>query len=216
VLLRARDVGDPFGFVLLDSLSRLKPAELDENSADDMTGLCAPLQALAEELGVYILLVHHRGHSNDPSRAAAIGAARGSSAIGAVAQFAWTLDAVPGEPRQRVLRVSGNDLLEAEHYFQVAGEKAEPGAIHHFRLVDPLGELVARFEELIGVDEEVTTSELAWRIAGKRPQKKDDRPPGTAQKLAAALRERLERLDRIHVERPEQRGRPILIRRLEG
>ena len=200
VLAGAREAGDPFGLVVLDSLSRLKPPDADENSADDMTRVCAALQEIAESENVYVLLIHHRGHNADSSRAAAIGASRGSSAIAAVAQVAWTLDIVPSDPRQRVLRVAGNEVPEGEITFQVAAEKADPGAVNYFKRIDPLAELADRIDDLIAVGESISTSELAWRIAGERPEDGAARPPGRAAETAAKLREHWKRAGRVTVE----------------
>ena len=146
-----------------------------------------------------VVLIHHVEHNSDGSRSDPIGAGRGASCISQVAQVAWLLEKIPGEPHHRSLKVSGNAILDAEYLFEVSGETAEPGAVNYFRLADPLAEQAGRLEHLIGVDEEITSRELAWRLSGKRPAKKNDRPPGRYGTMAAALRERWNRDGRITV-----------------
>jgi len=190
-LVRARESGAPYGLGILDSLSRLKPPGLEENSADDMAGWLGQLQSLAEELELYLKLVHHVGHAG---RDEAAGAGRGSSAIAAVAQTLWLLERVPGIPRQRVLKIQGNDVLAAELTFEVAGEKAEPGSVDYFRPVDPLQGNFEALPDLVGRDEEIPTGELARRLqvraTGKRPK---NEASGPYKSQAAALREQWRR-----------------------
>jgi hypothetical protein len=181
----ARVAGDPFGLLILDSLSRLKPADVEENANDDMSRWLGELQELAESARVYTLVIHHRGHVE---RDAVHSAGRGASAIGAVAQALWTLEHLTRNPRQRRLRVSGNAVLGNEIHFQVAGEKNAPGEILYFRPIDPLD--AYPLDDLLSAQEELSTSELAWRIADRRPKGPLDRPPGTASKMASALRDR--------------------------
>src|SRR5262245_48980577 len=114
-----------------------------------MTAVLAPLQEIAESENVYLVVIHHRGNSGDPARSGAIGASRGSSAIAAVAQVAWTLDTVSGEPRQRVLRVAGNEVVEHEICFQVAEETAPAGHIDYWRPIDRVAEQAERLDELL-------------------------------------------------------------------
>lgn len=107
---------DPIGLVVLDSLSRLKPALVNENDAGDMTAWLDELAALAVDLGVYIVLIHHSGLSNrsDPTTKA-----RGSSAIGAVAQVNLGFDRVAGDPSKRRLTAAGNMILAGTTVFRV-------------------------------------------------------------------------------------------------
>lgn len=209
-LMRDADAGQPFGLVILDSLSRLAPPDFDENDAGQVTAYLQGLQEVAEECRAWLLLVHHRGYTADPSRSDAVGAGRGSSAIAAVAPCAWVLDHVPSEPRQRVLKVAGNEILAAEHTFEVASEKSEPGAVLYFRLTDPLGSDAARINDLIGKDEALSQSALAWRVSGDMPSSPKDRPKGNAQQRAKALRERWEAADLIDV---WHEGQAIMMRR---
>ena len=85
-LIRARHDGDPFGLIVLDSLSRLKPKGTEENNSDEMTAFLAPLQELAEEQNAYVVIIHHEGHAQ---RLGAVGSGRGASAISAVPQAVW-------------------------------------------------------------------------------------------------------------------------------
>jgi hypothetical protein len=182
-LLRAKREGDPYGLVVLDSLSRLVPEELDENSNTDMSSWLAALQELAEELGVFVLLIHHVGHA---SRDEARTAGRGASAIAAVAQAVWLLENSTDDPRQRKLHIQGNAMPETRLLFSVAGEKNEPGAILYWRPADPLE--VYNLDELLAEGEEISTTGLAWRLQGEE-RVKGKSPKGQYQRKAAQLRE---------------------------
>ena len=105
-----------------------------------------------------------------------------------MAQASWLLERVPRCPNQRLLKVDGNALLPSEVTFEVCGEKAEPGSIHYFRPCDPLD--AYDIDKYLDRGEEISTSDLAWRVAGTEPEKPGDRPPGAAAKIAAMLRER--------------------------
>jgi hypothetical protein len=182
-LLRAKREGAPYGLIVLDSLSRLVPEGFDENDNSAMTAWLAPLQALAEELGVYVLLIHHVGHSGrDEARTAG----RGASAIAAVAQVVWLLENVSKNPRQRRLHVQGNAVTETRLTFEVAGEKNEPGEILYWKLADPLeGYDLADY---LAEGESITTTALAWRLQGEEPEKGQS-PKAQNQRKAAQLRE---------------------------
>ena len=198
LLLQATDVGDPFGLVVLDSLSRLKPPTLDENDNSMMAIWLDSLEDVASECASYVMLIHHVGHSSDPGRTEARSAGRGASAIGAGAQVTWLLERVPGEPRHRLLKVDGNAILPAEHTFEICGPNAEPGSVHYFKPVDPLSG--HDLDELVGAGEKITSTALAWRLAGKVPKTKTSRPPGRAIQLATALRNRWEEAGRVTIE----------------
>jgi hypothetical protein len=182
-LLRAQREGDPYGIVVADSLSRLVPEGLDENSNSEMSAWLAPLQQLAEELGVYVLMIHHVGHAG---RGEARTAARGASAIAAVAQAAWLLENVSNNPRQRRLHVQGNAVLERRLLFEVADDHNEPGEILFWRPADPL----AAYDpaELVAEGESLSTNALAWRLQGDESTKGES-PKGQYQRKARALRE---------------------------
>jgi len=202
-LIRARNEGDPYGLVVLDSLSRLVPQGFDENDNVAMTAFLAPLEELAEELGVYVILIHHVGHSD---RNEARTAGRGASAISAVAQAVWLLETSPDNPRVRRLHVQGNAVPEARLTFEVCGEKDEPGLIVYWRPSNPLD--AYDLAELVGSTEEITTSELASRI-DPNPQE-GQRPGGAVQRLATRLRNEWEKDGLIEV---REVGRSKLLRR---
>jgi hypothetical protein len=195
-LQQAQRDGNPFGLLVLDSLSRLRPPGVEENDNDAMTAWLDRLEEIAVEFGVYILLIHHVGHSTDTSRQEARSAGRGASAIAAVAQATWLLERVPGSPNQRLLKVDGNAILPTEITFEVCGDDAEPGSINYFRPIDPID--AYEIDKLLDPSEEISTSALAWRIEGKKPEK-GERPAGWAAQKAAALRYRWERDDLIEV-----------------
>jgi hypothetical protein len=192
-LLRAKREGDPYGLVVLDSLSRLAPDGMDENSNMEATAFLAPLQELAEELGVYIIMIHHVGHAG---RGDAVGSGRGASAIAAVAQAVWLLSKADSNPRQRTLKVEGNAVSEASLAFEVAGEENEPGAILYWKPVDPLD--VYDVTELLADAEEINTTELARRIQ-KPPPEEGKRPGRSALSKATQLRNEWEKAKRIEV-----------------
>ena len=191
-LIRARNDGDPYGLVVLDSLSRLVPSGFDENDNSEMTAWLDPLQALAEEAGVYILLIHHVGHSD---RNEARTAGRGASALAAVAQAVWLLETPPDNPRHRRLHVQGNAVPETRLTFEVCSEKDEPGLILYWRPTDPLDSY--DLAELLGETEEISTSELAARIDPN--PREGQRPGGTVQRLATRLRNEWEKEGLIEV-----------------
>ncbi len=205
-LLRARREGDPFGLVVLDSLSRLVPEGLDENSNSEMTAWLAPLQELAEELAVYIILIHHVGHAEGRNEARTAG--RGASALAAIAQAVWLLENVSDDPRLRRLHVQGNAVPETRLTFRVAGEENEPGEILYWRPADPLESY--DLTELVGEREEITTSELAARLQDP-PPKEGERAGGVAQRLAAALRNEWQKAGLIEVREGKRRAK--LLRR---
>ena len=79
----ARDAGEPYSLVVVDTLSWALGGGLDENSAKDVNILQVRVKRLREEFGVATLLVHHAGKA---AQAVGMGGARGSSAITANAE----------------------------------------------------------------------------------------------------------------------------------
>ena len=205
-LLRAKAAGDPFGLLVLDSLSRLKPPEVAENDPGEMAVWLDALEDLAEECSVYVLLIHHAGHSTDPTRGEARSAGRGASSISAVAQVAWLLERVPESPNHRLLKVDGNAILPTEIMLEVADTTADEGSIHYFRP----GDLADGHEpeQYLKPGDEITTSALAWLLAGKEPEA-GERPPGAFAQLAGALRNRWERAGLVTVKDGKQRAKVI-------
>lgn len=186
-LAKARSDGDPYGLVLLDSLSRLKPPDVEERDNDALTAWLDRLEEIASSTGSYVLLIHHQGHTGDPTRSEARSAGRGASSIAAVAQVVWLLERSATAPNQRILKVDGNAILPAEITLEVASETADVGAVHYFRPCDPIA--AHSIDDHLTAGEEISTSELAWRLSGKT-RETGKRPPGTAQELAARLRDR--------------------------
>jgi hypothetical protein len=179
VLRAAHEAGKPFGFVVLDSLSRLKPPSVEENDADGMTEWLDALAEIASSFGVYLLLIHHAGHSQERTEARSAG--RGSSSIAAVAQVALLLERVPGEPQQRRLRVDGNDVLSSEHFFEVADESDSPGSIRFWRRVEPGAPRIA---QVLAPGEASSLTEIAWRLSG-RTRVPNTKPAGDALRAAS-------------------------------
>jgi replicative DNA helicase len=195
VLAAAAAEGDPIGLVVLDSLSRLLPPGLNEIDNTEMSRWLDALAALAVETGTYVVVIHHVGHSSDPSRADARTAPRGASAIVACAQVVLLLERTE-DPRTRRLIADGNSILRSETTYRVCGDDAEPGSIYQWTPVDPLAEYDPA--ELVG-SSAISTSVLAWRLAGREPQRAGDRPPGEAMALAARLRELWARQGRVEL-----------------
>jgi hypothetical protein len=199
----AERAGDPYGLVLLDSLSRLKPAAIEERDNDGMSRWLDGLEALAMARRVWLLLIHHVGHVGaDGGRDEARSAGRGASAIAAVAQVVWLLER-DRDPRMRRLKVDGNSVLPAEHHFQVAGQAAEPGELNYFELVDPLeahdpAELLAAGP--------VSLSDLARRLSGQEPGEK---PSGAALRRAGELVGRWERRGLVTVADGPRRSKVV-------
>ena len=165
VLDSARDAGDPFGLVVVDSLSRIKPSDLDENSSDDMTKFLDPLATLATETSTYIVVIHHAGHSEERHRKEARSAGRGGSAIEAVPQVAMLIERHE-KPNLRRLKVDGNDLPTDEMIFEVSpAATTPPGLVYYFKPVDEL--LDHPVDRYLAEGEQISTNELAWRISGK-------------------------------------------------
>ncbi len=187
LLQQAKDEGDPIGLVVLDSLSRLKPAGMKESDNDDMAEWLDELHGMSEETGAYVLLIHHKGHTE---REGERGAGRGASAIDAVAQATWDLRRVPGARAFRELRVYGNGIDDSTLIFRVAPD-CDPGKVLFWRLEGP--DDAIKPQDYLIPGEEVTTEELAWKLSGKiRPDAGDDgkrkRPPKDCQVRATRAR----------------------------
>jgi hypothetical protein len=165
----------------------LKPPEFDENDNDGMSRWLGALEALAEELGAYLVLVHHVGHGD---RGEAHTAGRGASSIAAVAQAAWLLEDAPSDPRCRRLKIRGNAVMTRELLLEVAPEESDPGAILYFRPTDPLDRY--EIDDLLG-SEAISTTELSRRLAP------GSEPGGAEKRTARRLRDRWERAGLIEV-----------------
>ena len=162
-LLRAqRQRGAPYSLVILDSLSRLKPPGLDENEEKDLTPWLDQLNDLAAESKSWFLLIHHakKGEQDDP-----VEAARGSGAIAAVPQSIWLMSRDDQAPRQRRVRTEGN-ITGTDLTFEVCHPADENEK--HINYWKPL-EVALRGkspEEYLSADEEISQTELAFRLEG--------------------------------------------------
>ncbi|MEX2205497.1 MAG: AAA family ATPase [Myxococcota bacterium] len=184
VLSAARSAGDPFGLVVIDSLSRAKPRDAEENSNDDMTKFIDALAALATEFGVWVLLIHHAGHTGDKSRGEARSAGRGASAIEACAATAWLVER--GENAQQVkLSVDGNAVLSRELYFEVAQPDDPPRYVLYFLPVDTLA--AYKVTDYLKPLEQVSQTELAHRLTEAKGGTRKGSPAGGYKRLARAL-----------------------------
>ncbi len=177
----ARDHGEPFGLVLLDSLSRLKPLEIDENDNTAMSGWLDALAEISIEFGTYLVLVHHMGHAD---RSDARVSARGASAIGAVTVAQWRLDR-GGDHHHRRLTVDGNAVPQREHTFRVADSEDEPGLIRYWRPEKKRPEKL--LEDYLKPGEQLTQSDIAWRIMDAKPAGSKSRPNSTASTKAKKM-----------------------------
>jgi hypothetical protein len=79
---------------------------------------------VAQDFGVYIVLIHHTGKGEGGAGGAVL-AGRGASAIGAVASAVWHMEREKPRSLQRTLKVEGNMDPEAEHRFLVANAGRE-------------------------------------------------------------------------------------------
>jgi hypothetical protein len=181
---RARADGDPYTLAIFDSLSRLKPAGLEERDNDGMSAWLDELAEIALEFKLYLVLIHHVGHSSDPNRSDARGAGRGASSISAVAQAIWLFERDATDPHVRRVQVDGNAILPAELHFEVADGTAEPGSINYFRRSDPLAQYVAA--DVMQPDEVLSLSALALRL-GERDGKEGAKASGGELRLAKQL-----------------------------
>jgi len=181
VLTEARIAGDPIGLVTADSLSRLKPSGAETNSNDDMVALLSPLAAIAQEMSTYVLLVHHGGHAAD-RRGDPISGVRGASAIRDVPQVLMSVDLVKDDPRQRLVRVAGNEVSTGMHAFTVARDYEPEGNINRFELSEAWA---PDLEKAFAVGP-LALSEFGRRALGWAP---DRAPSGAAKKKARTILE---------------------------
>ncbi len=175
-LAEARDQGRPFGLLILDSLSRLKPADIDENDNDAMTEWLDKLESIALESGVYVILIHHAGHAG---REDARAAPRGASAIGAVPAGLWWLKRT-NNARHRLVRVAGWMLQDQTLEFAVCKPDAPESNIDFFRRESPAERMNP--ENYIKPGEELKATELDARIL--------DIPGGSKTELKGLSRQR--------------------------
>jgi hypothetical protein len=206
-LIHARDQEQkPYGLVVLDSLGRLKPSNLSEQSNDDMVAFLDPLHQLAIDLDVYIVLIHHQGH--DTSRGASR-SGRGATAIGDCTVAQWVLTQKRGHHAE--LAIDGNDVLPRTLVFRISDDSDDKGVIRRFQLEDTVGQRKPQAKPLdlrdhVEVGEEFSQKELARRIrAAARPNEDVPKKPGGSYEaqarasIQAAEEERIvERSDKVY------------------
>lgn len=201
VLSHGKTRNDPYTLVILDSLSRLKPSDVEENDNDGMTRWLDGLQEMAESYGAWLVLIHHEGKTNAGDTRTA---ARGASAIDAVAQGTWVLEQSES-PMQRRLRVHGNALDEKTYELTVT-DANDPGKILYWRLED-IGEGFPVHEHL-EIGQVVTLRELARMLFGK-----DD---GGKRERARQVSWAWQRTGVAVVLEPEGKGKPVRVQRTWG
>jgi len=185
LLREARDAGDPIGLVILDSLSRLKPPNVEENLNDQMSPWLDRLDGIAQEQDAHLILIHHEGHGREHAPREPRSAGRGASAIGAVSAVQMLIDRVRKNPRQRIVRSEGNFILGGEMVFSVCDPEDPPNAIRFFHPVDPFASYHPG--DYLKPREPISTNQLAWALS-KKPPKPGKNPPGSDTKLANQLR----------------------------
>jgi hypothetical protein len=210
LLKEAEAAGDPVGLLVLDSLSRLKPLDVEENDNDGMSQWLDKLEGIAVEHRTWNLLIHHQGHQSDGSRAEPRNAGRGASAIGAVAAGLLLLTRTRN-PKRRLLKAEGNYVLGGEVVLEVAGDDDHPDKILYFRPVAALAEIdPAQFLE---PGTPISTNELARRLSGK-PRVEGEQPSGSYQRQAAKRRDRWEAEGLVEVFNGERGAKMLRLRDL--
>ncbi len=199
-----REAGDPVAAVGLDSLSRLLPPGVSENSAEELSPWLSRLQEIAERHATYVLLIHHQGHTD---RGDVVSRARGSSSISAVAQATW---AITADTRTRSLEISGNAMPTHRLEFDVAGPEHDPGEIHYWRPAVIDGKEILKF---VQPGETIGVSDLARRMFHVEPEERPlPKQRAKAKRLALAAHK-----DRVVVfHQAEGRGRADTIEVLES
>jgi len=187
--------GDPYRFLILDSFSRLKPTDVEENDNDGVVAWLTGLANFAIDYEIYVWVVHHAGHNTTGNRARPISAGRGASAIGQVAQVVLYLTKVPGELRKRKLTVEGNTIDECTMVFRVS-EEPEP-AEHVTRFIPDEDQLHNGWEEIFRSGVPLSINAIAKKLESPQgsPPKRD--PSGHWRRLATRLCGRLEKLGEI-------------------
>ena len=159
----------PFGLLVLDSLSMLKPPGVSESSSDEMIPYLDRLASLAADFGCYVLAPHHVGHAN---RSDARTAGRGSTAIGQVSQVQWKL--ARAGPYTRHLAVEGNAVLPRKLSFETAERGDPPEFIRRFQLRETLDDddVPVRVDDpVLQFDgaEPFSQQDFAWKLRGEPP-----------------------------------------------
>jgi hypothetical protein len=176
------------GFVVLDSSSRLKPADVSENKPDEIGPWLDSLASLAMETRAYVLLIAHTGHQTDRDGGRPISATRGATSYGQVAQVAMTFRREASEPALRVLRAEGNAMEDTTTRFVVAdverGESA--GHINRFQPLEARSpEAILASAGMVPGAPPISAAEYTRRTHPAPPNAPPDwRPSGYAQRKA--------------------------------
>lgn len=199
VLAGADKAGDPIGLLVLDSLSRLKPPDVEENDNDGISRWLDSLESLCDRFGCWVLLIHHEGHTSRDTR----GAARGASAMAAAAQVIMRLEREDNKwPGLRRLTVDGN-IPGSTQWFRCVDEGEDPTLLERWEPVDApanadepagTGRPEASAEDFDALTVWLETGEksmtdVAWKVSGR--EKEDGKyPTGGAKRLAQKVVER--------------------------
>ena len=194
---QAIKANDPYRFVILDSFSRLKPTDVEENDNDGVVRWLTDLANLAIEHKIYVWLVHHAGHGRDDNRRKPISAGRGASGIGQVAQVVLFLERVASEPRKRKLSVQGNTIEESTVVFRVSedAERAE----HVNRFIPDEDELPIGWEDLFEPGIPISINAIAKNLASPPGSPPVDKPSGNDRRLAERVCRKLEKRGEIEM-----------------
>ncbi len=158
--------------VILDTLAKVRPGDTSRRLYDADYQALGPLQSLAADRGVAILLIHHLRKEEATDW---IDALSGTSGLTGVA------DSVLGLFRDRgradaVLKGTGRDMDEFEIALRFDnGNWSHLGEASDYRVSEERGEIIALFREL---GEPTTPAEVAEAL---------DRTPGSVRKLMATM-----------------------------
>jgi len=209
-LREAQEAGDPFGLVVVDAYADVLPLGESENSNEEATRIGGALEGLAVRSGAAILVLHHAGKPRQAEGDAEpdlrfLG--RGASALVAKARAVFSLELVPGLPHTRRVRTLTNlGPSPRPALFGVCSPEAPDQGLLYFR---PSSAETARpATDLLQPGEEITTNELARRLAGPGLAE-DAEPPGDLKRMAASLRNTWQEAGAVVVTKG-QRGSKLL------
>lgn len=152
----------PWVGIVIDTLAAALPEGLDENSNADMTLVCSRLQALAQETGCWVLVLHHppKASAQPDADLALWTLGRGAGGIIGTARALAVLDAP--SPGQRRLRFQVNvGATPRPMLFEVAPED-KPDEVLYWKpttLEDVLPESFLR------PDQWISTTELGYLLS---------------------------------------------------
>jgi hypothetical protein len=136
---------------VIDPVSAYVGARVDSHKASDVRGALAPIQTLASEAGVSVVLIAHLNKgSGDGSAMARVG---GSGAFVAACRSAWLVEADPqdAEGKRRILAPLKNNIGDDTTGFAFSIEAVNLDGIETSRVVfEPVPILVSASELLRG------------------------------------------------------------------